>query len=182
MGGTFDPIHIAHLIAAAEVHQELGLDQVVFIPAGMPWQKADSVISPAESRLQMVDLAIENDDRFSSSDIEIKRSGNTYAIDTVIELQTENPENDYFWIVGADALAGMPTWHRFDELKELIEIVAVNRNGVANVRLDFDYTYVQIPEVDISSTEIRNRVAEGKNIKYLVPDQVATYIQHTGLY
>jgi len=182
MGGTFDPIHIAHLVAASEVHSALNLDQVVFIPAGQPWQKTEVPISPAETRLQMVDLAIAEDPRFISSDLEIKRPGNTYAVDTVRELQIENPEHEYFWIVGADALAGMPTWHAFAELKQLIKIVAVNRNGVTQPEVDFPYQFVEIPELDISSTEIRKRVKEKLPIKYLVPTNVEKFINESGIY
>ena len=181
MGGTFDPIHIAHLIAATEVQETLGLDQVIFIPAGQPWQKSQVEITPAQQRLEMVNLAIKGNAKFISSDIEIIRPGATYAIDTVKQLMGDNPENEYFWIVGADALRGMPTWHNFAELKELITIVAVNRNGISAAEVDFPYTFVQIPEVDISATEIRTRVNAGKAIQYLVPDAVCDYIAETGL-
>lgn len=182
MGGTFDPIHIAHLVAASEVFDSLNLDHIIFIPAGEPWQKADLQISSAQDRLQMVDLAINDDPRFSSSDIEINRPGATYAIDTVRELLTKNRDNKYFWIVGADALAGMPTWQEFAELKKLIEIVAVNRNGIKHAEVDFEYTFVQIPEIQISATEIRQRVKAGKPIKYLVSSQVESFITETGMY
>lgn len=182
MGGTFDPIHIAHLVAASEVHNALKLDRVIFIPAGNPWQKAHLEIAPAEQRLEMVALAISGDSRFESSDIEISRIGPTYAIDTVQQLKQENPNNEYFWIVGTDALKGMPTWHNFAELQKLITIVAVNRNGVSRVAVDFPYTYVEMPEIDISATEIRSRINEGKPINYLVPNAVATFISSAGLY
>ena len=182
MGGTFDRIHNAHLLAASEVYEFLDLDQVIFIPAGNPWQKSHLPISPGHHRLNMVDLAIEADSRFISSDIEIKRTGETYAIDTVLELKQTNPENKYFWIIGTDALANMKTWHKFDELKNLIEIVAVNRNNVAKVETDFNYTFVQIPEFQISATQIRDRIKSGKSVKYLVPDEVENYIEKSGLY
>ena len=182
MGGTFDPIHIGHLVAASFVHQKLNLDQVLFIPAGNPWQKSNTQVSAGETRLQMVDLAIENDLRFTSSDIEIKRSGPTYAIDTVQELLADNPNNEYFWIVGADALAGMTTWHRFEELKKLITIVGVNRNGVGQVKVGFDYKFVPMPELQISATQIRERTRNGQPIKYLVPAAVESIIADRELY
>lgn len=182
MGGTFDPIHLAHLVAASEVHGSLNLDQVIFIPAGMPWQKSDQQISPAKHRLEMVKLAIAGDSRFSSNDLEITRTGPTYTIDTVIELKNQNPSAEYFWITGTDVLEKMPTWHKFDQLKDLIKIVAVNRNGVSQIDTGFSYTFVQIPQMQISATEIRNRVKSAKSIKYLVPDAVAEYISKTGLY
>lgn len=182
MGGTFDPIHIAHLVAASEVIDTLNLDHIIFIPAGQPWQKADQKISPATDRLQMVDLAIKDDPRFSSSDIEIKRPGATYAIDTVRQLLAENPNNEYFWIVGADALVTMPSWHEFTELIKLVNVVAVNRNGVSSAEVNFKYTFVEIPEIDISATQIRERVQLGKTIKYLVSSDVEKFISETGLY
>lgn len=182
LGGTFDPIHCAHLIAASEVHTALNLDQVIFIPAGEPWQKANQEISPAETRLLMVDLAIAGDPRFTSSDIEIKRPGATYAIDTVRQLLQENPTHEYFWIVGADALVAMPTWHEFSELLKILTIVAVNRNGVSQVKVDFDYKYIEIPEFQISSTQIRQRVSENNSIKYLVPPTVEKFIKELGIY
>ncbi len=182
MGGTFDPIHIAHLVAASEVHGALNLDRVIFIPAGQPWQKAHLEIAPAKQRLELVDLAISGDSRFASSDIEITRSGPTYAIDTVQQLKQENPDNDYFWIVGTDALQGMPTWHNFTQLQNLITIVAVNRNGVSAAKVDFPYTFVEMPEIHLSATEIRMRIKEGKSISYLVPQKVADYLSSAGLY
>lgn len=182
MGGTFDPIHNAHLLAASEVYEQLNLDLVMFIPAGNPWQKSETKISPSATRLQLVDLAISQDSRFVSSDIEITRSGNTYAIDTVLELRKEQPENDFFWIVGTDALSGVPTWHEFEKLKSLISFVAVNRNGVKNPEVGFNYQFIQIPEFQISATQIRQRVAQGKSIKYLVPSAVEEFIYDTGLY
>ena len=182
MGGTFDPIHIGHLVAASEVQSALNLDRIIFIPAGQPWQKAQLEITPAEKRLEMVQLAISQDSRFESSDIEISRSGPTYAIDTVQQLKQENPDTEYFWIVGADALQGMPTWHNFAELQKLITIVAVNRNGVSSVIVDFPYTYVEMPEIHISATEIRSRVNQGRPINYLVPDEVADFIAKSRLY
>ena len=182
MGGTFDPIHIAHLVAASEVHSALKLDRVIFIPAGQPWQKAHLEIAPAEKRLEMVNRAISGDSRFQASDVEISRSGPTYAIDTVQQLKQENPSNEYFWIVGTDALRGMSTWHNFAELQKLITIVAVNRNGVSSVAVDFPYTFVEMPEIQISATEIRSRIHEGKPINYLVPSAVVEFISSAGLY
>lgn len=182
MGGTFNPIHNAHLIAASEVHEVLKLDQVIFIPAANPWQKSDLEIAPAATRLQMVKLAIEGDSRFVASDIEIVRGGETYTIDTVKQLLSENPKNEYFWITGTDALVNMPTWRDFAKLTELIEIVAVNRNGASQTDTGFKYTFVQIPEFQISATQIRDRIKSGRSIKYLVPTAVELFIETSGLY
>ena len=182
LGGTFDPIHLGHLIAASEVHSALHLDQVIFIPAGNPWQKSTRSITPGPDRLNLVNLAIAGDQRFSSSDIEISRSGPTYTIDTINELKQENPDNEYFLILGTDALVNLPTWHEFEKLKKLVTFVGVNRNGVLKVDLNFSVEFVKIPEIAVSATDIRKRVATGKPIKYLVPSAVEQQIEKLGLY
>lgn len=182
MGGTFDPIHIGHLIAASEVHNSLQLDQVVFIPAGDPWQKVGQQISSAKTRYEMTKLAVAQDDRFGVSDIEVKRDGPTYAIDTFNELIAECPEHDFFWIVGADVVQRINTWHRWEEFVSLVPIVVVNRLGIAISELPFTYTEVQMPEVRISATDLRARYESGKSTKYLVPEQVDEYIKAHSLY
>ena len=182
LGGTFDPIHLGHLIAASEVHSALHLDQVIFIPAGNPWQKSTRSITSGPDRLNLVNLAIAGDQRFSSSDIEISRSGPTYTIDTINELKQENPDNEYFLILGTDALVNLPTWHEFEKLKKLVTFVGVNRNGVLKVDLNFSVEFVKIPEIAVSATDIRKRVVTGKPIKYLVPSAVEQQIEKLGLY
>lgn len=182
MGGTFDPIHIGHLVAASEVHSSLNLEQVIFIPAGNPWQKSDLSLTPSVERLEMVKQAIAGDDRFTLSDIEVTRSGPTYTIDTIVELQKSNPNDEYFLILGTDVLINLHTWHEFEKLTKLVTVVGVNRNGVNQIELDFDYIFVQIPEIAVSATDIRNRVKTTKPIKYLVPSAVEQLIEKLGLY
>ena len=182
MGGTFDPIHIGHLIAASEVHTSLQLDQVLFIPAGEPWQKVSQNVSSAQSRLAMTKLAIADDDRFEISDIEITREGQSYAIDTFYQLKERQPADEFFWIVGADVLQRINTWHRWEEFVSLVPIVAVNRLGIEIAELQFEYTEVQMPEVRISATSLRKRYADGDSNKYLVPDRVDSYIKEQSLY
>ena len=181
LGGTFDPIHIGHLIAASAVHEELNLDTVLFMPAGDPWQKHDRDISPAHQRLEMVSLAIEDDARFQVSDIELTRSGPTYAIDTVRQLKHANPQDELFWIVGSDALSGISTWHEWKAFVSEVSVVAVNRIG-HDESVPFDYLSVNMPEVRISATQLRDRFTRGLDTRYLVSPQVNDYIDRHGLY
>jgi nicotinate-nucleotide adenylyltransferase len=184
LGGTFDPIHMGHLVAASEVHSALDLDTVVFIPAGDPWQKADRDITDAQHRLAMVELAIADDARFSASDTEIVRQGATYSLDTVLEWKAANPEDDLFWIVGADALVRISTWHRWEEFVASVTIVCVNRADIEVLSIDvpFEFESVAMPQVRISATELRTRFASGVNSKYLVPEAAIDYINQHGLY
>ena len=181
LGGTFDPIHIGHLIAASSVYEELNLDSVVFMPAGDPWQKRDRELSPGKQRLEMVKLATEDDSRFQVSDIEIARTGPTYAIDTVREWIKLNPADEIFWIVGSDALSGIPSWHEWEAFVSEVTIVAVNRVG-QNDPVPFNFVSVEMPEVRISATELRDRFINHSDTQYLVPQKVSQYISDQGLY
>ena len=181
-GGTFDPIHIGHLVAASEVQIALNLDRVIFMPAGQPWQKAHVPVTSADERLAMVSEAVAHDNRFESSDLEVRRSGPTYAIDTVRELQDIHPGSRISWIVGADVLASLTTWHEWEALIELVDIVAVNRAGISMSDVPFEYTAVEMPDIRISASELRSRLAQGISCQYLVPDSVLDYIDAHGLY
>jgi len=181
LGGTFDPIHIGHLIAASSVYEALDLETVVFIPAGDPWQKRGRELSSGQQRLEMVRLAIAGNDRFQASDIEIARSGATYAIDTVREWKKLNPADEIFWIVGSDALSGIPSWHEWESFVSEVTIVAVNRIG-QNDPVPFDFVSVEMPEVRISATELRDRFTNRLDTQYLVPQKVSQYISDQGLY
>jgi len=181
LGGTFDPIHIGHLIAASSVYEALNLDSIVFMPAGDPWQKRDRELSSGEHRLEMVKLATIDDDRFQASDIEISRSGPTYAIDTVREWKRLHPVDELFWIVGSDALSGIPTWHEWAAFVNEVTIVSVNRIG-QSASVDFDVVSVEMPEVRISATELREKFTNKLDTKYLVPQKVSDYISDQGLY
>ena len=181
LGGTFDPIHIGHLIAASSVYEALDLDSVVFIPAGDPWQKRDRELSTGQQRLEMVKLATSEDKRFQVSDIEITRSGPTYAIDTAREWKRSNPDDEQFWIVGSDALSGIPSWHEWEAFVSEVTIVAVNRTG-QNDPAPFDFVSVDMPEVRISATQLRDRFTNKLDNQYLVPPKVSDYISDQGLY
>ncbi len=186
MGGTFDPIHHGHLVAASEVAATYALDEVVFVPTGRPWQKTSRAVSPAEDRYLMTVIATASNPRFAVSRIDIDRPGPTYTVDTLRDLRTRHGEDvDYFFITGADALAQILTWHDVEEMFALAHFVGVTRPGVT---LDLDglpasnITILEIPALAISSTECRARVAAGKPIWYLVPDGIVQYIAKNRLY
>jgi nicotinate-nucleotide adenylyltransferase len=181
LGGTFDPIHIGHLIAASSVYEALNLDSVVFTPAGDPWQKRDRELSTGQQRLSMVKLAIADDSRFQASDIEINRSGPTYAIDTIRDWKIAHPDHELFWIVGSDALSGIPSWHEWEAFVNEVTIVAVNRVGQSE-SVPFEFISVDMPEVRISATELRDRFTNKLDTQYLVPKKVSDYIADQGLY
>ena len=170
-GGTFDPPHVGHLVAAINVRHALALDRVLLIVANVPWQKVGSrPLSSAADRLAMVQAAVEGIDGLEASATEIDRGGESYTIDTVDELLAADPSRRLFVIVGRDAAAGMPTWERADELRERATLVVVDRPG-SDPELPAGWTFhhVEVPRLEISSTELRDRVATGRPLDYLVP-------------
>ncbi|MGH3911247.1 MAG: nicotinate-nucleotide adenylyltransferase [Pseudonocardiaceae bacterium] len=185
MGGTFDPIHHGHLVAASEVRARFELDEVVFVPTGMPWQKDERAVSPAEDRYLMTVIATASNPRFSTSRVDVDREGPTFTVDTLTDLHVQFPQHELFFITGADALAQILSWKRVGELLDLAHLVAVTRPGF---RLDDEHlpdgavSLVEVPAMAISSTDCRTRVAEGLPVWYLVPDGVVQYISKRGLY
>jgi len=186
MGGTFDPIHYAHLFEASEVAHVLALDEVVFVPAGRPWQKDGRAISPAEDRYAMAAIATRSNRAFSVSRVEVDRPGPTYTVDTLRELRGAcGPEADLFFILGADALAQIFTWRDASELFTFAHFVGCSRVGyqLADPGIPIgSVSLVEISGLAISSSLIRRRVRAGQPIRYLVPDGVAQYISQHGLY
>lgn len=186
MGGTFDPIHHGHLVAASEVGRVLELDEVIFVPAGRPWQKGDRSLAPAEDRYLMTAIATASNPLFSVSRVDIDRPGQTYAIDTLRDLRSERgPDVEFFFIMGADALSGLRTWKNPEELLKLAHFVGCTRPGhrLAEARLaEGEFSLVEIPALEISSTMCRERMRAGLPISYLVPDGVIQYISKRGLY
>lgn len=185
MGGTFDPIHHGHLVAASEVAAQFHLDEVVFVPTGQPWQKSHQTVSPAEDRYLMTVIATASNPQFSVSRIDIDRGSKTYTIDTLRELRDLNSDTELFFITGADALAQILTWRDADELFSLAHFIGVTRPGhaLSDPGLpDGGVTLVEVPALAISSTDCRARVAAGEPIWYLVPDGVVRYINKRGLY
>jgi nicotinate-nucleotide adenylyltransferase len=186
MGGTFDPIHHGHLVAASEVGHFLDLDEVIFVPTGQPWQKNGRKVSPAEDRYLMTVIATASNPRFSVSRVDIDRPGETYTIDTLRDLRDQRgPHAEFYFITGADALAKMISWRDTDELFSLAQFVGCTRPGH---RLSVSHlpaervSLIEIPALSISSTECRERVRGGQPIWYLVPDGIVQYISKRNLY
>ncbi|MEV0678126.1 nicotinate-nucleotide adenylyltransferase [Actinosynnema sp. NPDC050436] len=185
MGGTFDPVHHGHLVAASEVQARFDLDEVIFVPTGQPWQKIDHEVSPAEDRYLMTVVATASNPRFSVSRVDIDRAGPTYTYDTLKDLKATHPDADLFFITGADALEQILSWRRADEVFELAHFIGVTRPGY-----DLDDTHlpkgsvslVEVPAMAISSTAVRARTASGLPVWYLVPDGVVQYISKRALY
>jgi nicotinate-nucleotide adenylyltransferase len=186
MGGTFDPIHHGHLVAASEVADFFDLDEVIFVPTGQPWQKEDREVSPAEDRYLMTVIATASNPRFSVSRVDIDRPGETYTIDTLRDLRAERgPNVEFYFITGADALAKMISWRDADELFALAQFVGCTRPGHQLTMTDLPADRIkllEIPALAISSTECRVRVRGGHPIWYLVPDGIVQYIAKRGLY
>jgi nicotinate-nucleotide adenylyltransferase len=185
MGGTFDPIHHGHLVAASEVADRFALDEVVFVPTGEPWQKSERVVSPAEDRYLMTVIATASNPRFSVSRVDIDRGGPTYTADTLSDLHRSLPEADLYFITGADALAQILSWHKIEELFGLAHFVGVTRPGyeLADGHLPNGVvSLVEVPAMAISSTDCRHRVGAGRPVWYLVPDGVVQYISKRHLY
>ena len=183
MGGTFDPIHHGHLVAASEVAESFGLDEVIFVPTGEPWQKHD--VTPSEHRYLMTVIATASNPRFTVSRVDIDRRGATYTIDTLRDLKAQRPGADLFFITGADAVAQILSWRDHDELWDLAHFVAVSRPGhvlsTDGLPSD-DVSQLEIPALAISSTDCRERVRKGHPVWYLVPDGVVQYIAKHHLY
>ena len=188
MGGTFDPIHHGHLVAASEVQSWFSLDEVVFVPTGQPWQKEHRAVSPAEDRYLMTVIATASNPRFTVSRADIDRPGPTYTIDTLRDLRLENPDAELYFITGADALSEIFTWRDAKELFELAHFVGCTRPGHELDPSSLDgippdrVTIVEIPALAISSTDCRARRSKGEPVWYLVPDGVVQYINKHGLY
>jgi nicotinate-nucleotide adenylyltransferase len=200
MGGTFDPVHNGHLVAASEVAHYLSLDEVIFVPTGVPWQKMDATqdgagaaaaasrreVSPAEHRYLMTVIATASNPRFSVSRVDIDRPGPTYTIDTLRDLRTlRGPAPEFFFITGADALQMITSWPHSDELFSLAHFIGCTRPGhrLSGKGLpDGKVSLIEIPALAISSTDCRERVRSGRPIWYLVPDGIVQYIAKSGLY
>ncbi len=193
-GGTFDPIHKGHIDVASAVLNTAGLDQLMFMPTGDPPHKVHRNVTPGALRLQMVRAAIEESDnpKFSVSDMEIQRNGYTYTIDTLRDLRAQAPEHEYVWIIGADVLADLKRWKDYHQVFRLCSFIAMYRPGYSRTHFQMEYEeltqlgatiqFVEVPAVDISSTEIRNACEEGQDLSAWVPKAVAEVIHTYGLY
>jgi nicotinate-nucleotide adenylyltransferase len=185
MGGTFDPVHHGHLVAASEVQARFDLDEVIFVPTGEPWQKGTREVSPAEDRYLMTVIATASNPRFSVSRVDIDRDGPTYTVDTLQDLRASRPDAEMFFITGADALSQILSWRDATKLFGLAHFIGVTRPGYTlddHHLPDGSVSLVEVPALAISSTACRDRVALGEPVWYLVPDGVVQYIQKRHLY
>jgi len=193
LGGTFDPIHMGHLIIAEEARARLDLAEVLFVPASEPWLKANNYISPAEHRVQMVRLAIADEPSFKLSTMEIERAGPSYTVDTIAELKSQiGAGGKLFFILGWDNLMQLPQWREPPRLVQMCNLVAVPRVGYSSPDInsleaaipDLSQSVIMLdaPQIEISSSEIRHRVARGLSIRHLVPEPVERYIKQHKLY
>jgi nicotinate-nucleotide adenylyltransferase len=186
MGGTFDPVHHGHLVAANEVASLFLLDEVVFVPTGEPWQKDERAVTPAEDRYLMTVIATASNPRFSVSRVDVDRDGPTFTIDTLHDLRRDHGDDvELYFITGADALSQLLSWRDADALFELAHFVGVTRPGhhLSDVGLpEGRVSLVEVPALAISSTDVRERVETSRPIWYLVPDGVVQYIAKRDLY
>lgn len=196
LGGSFDPVHVGHLVLAEQAREQLGLEHVLFVPSCVPPHKLDKQLAPAEHRLRMVELAVAGNPAFEARDLELRREGPSYSLDTVRELRAARGEAwDLYFVIGADTLPELATWHRVAELAELCKFVVFSRPGqrlgdVEPLRGVLGEEQIaaiagrcfEMPRMDVSSTQIRRRVREGRSIRYLVPEPVRRYILDCELY
>jgi nicotinate-nucleotide adenylyltransferase len=181
-GGTFDPVHVGHLVAASAARFHLRLSRVLMVVAGDPWQKHGDVVAPAETRFEMVAAAIEGVDGFEASRLELDRGGPTRTIDTVEELQ--RPEREIFLIVGADAAANLHTWWRVDDLRNAVTLAVVGRDELSHDVPPENWRVVPVPmpRLDVSSTDLRRRVAAGEPVDFLIPEEALRVLRAHNLY
>jgi nicotinate-nucleotide adenylyltransferase len=186
-GGTFDPPHIGHLVTAIEVRERLDLDLVLLVVANDPWQKtAVRPVSPASDRLALVRAAVADVDGIEASDVEIRRGGASYTVDTLAELRRQHHDAELSLVLGSDAVRGIDTWARSELLPALCRLVVVDRPGDGGgspaVPTGFEVEHVDAPRLEVSSTDLRARVAEGRSLRFLLSDSVISEIARRGLY
>ncbi|MDD2689411.1 MAG: nicotinate-nucleotide adenylyltransferase [Candidatus Omnitrophica bacterium] len=182
LGGTFNPIHIGHLILAEEAREKIGLDKIIFVPAYLPPHKDNSDIAGAGLRLEMVKLAIKGNKYFVVSDAEIKRDGRSYTIDTIKEFKKKYPQDELYFIIGSDLLKYLDEWKDLGEIISMVKFIVATRPGYSLSEIPSYIKTVAIRAVDISGFEIREHVKEDKSFRYLVPEEVYRYIVRKGLY
>ena len=182
LGGTFNPIHIGHLILAEEVREKIGLDKIIFVPTHLPPHKDNSDVAPAADRYKMIKSAIAKNKYFSVSDIEIKRSGRSYTIETIKELKNKYPRDELYFITGSDLLKYLKEWKDLAEILEMVKFIVATRPGYPLEQIPAYISTVAIRAVDVSAFEIRSCIKENKSFRYLLPDAVCNYINKRKLY
>jgi nicotinate-nucleotide adenylyltransferase len=181
LGGTFDPVHVGHLMDAAAARHQLALDRLLIVVARDPWQKRDRVIAPAAVRYEMLVAALDGTEGLEASRIELDRDGPTYTIDTVEQLAS--PDHELFLVLGSDVAAGLPTWHRVEDLRSHVTIAVVDRDDEPFPDPPgWRVVHVAVPRLDLSSTDLRRRVAAGEPVDFLVPTPAARILHDRGLY
>lgn len=183
-GGTFDPIHFGHLLAAEQAREQAKLDEIWFMPTRIPPHKKRQGIAAPEHRLRMVELAIADHTAFRATDVELRREGPSYTIDTMEYLTKQHPELSFSFIIGGDMVEMLPKWRRFEDLCKLVRFIGLGRPGASYDKeaMSTRVTFVSMPAWELSSTLIREKVAGEKSIRYLVPPSVEIYIKEQGLY
>lgn len=189
-GGTFDPIHVGHLVAAVDVRHALGLDRVLMVVANEPWQKVgERAVTPALDRLALVEAAVASCEGVEASSIEVERGGVSYTADTVEELRRRDPDGELYLVVGADVVGGLETWERLEAVRSAVTLVVVNRPGARSVELGgsgplarWRAVAIEMPALEISSTDLRDRASAGRPLDFLVPDAAIRVIRERGLY
>lgn len=179
LGGTFDPIHNGHILVAESVLELLDLDKILFVPTFQPWQKTN--YTQVQHRIAMIQLAIADDPRFELNLVDVERGGPTYSIDTVSDIQKQHPDAQLFFILGSDAANSLPTWKNIQELTRKVQFIVIDRPGSKFSGFE-QLQQVSIDALDVSATDIRKLIGEGKSVFDLVPPAVAAYIQENGLY
>lgn len=187
LGGTFDPVHVGHLVAAVNVRYELALDEVLLVVANEPWQKLGArPVTPAADRFALVEAAVKSCPGVLASDLEIRRGGLSYTADTVDELERQHPGCELYLIIGADVAGSLDTWERVDELRGRVRLVVVNRPGAVIADRDslvgWELSVIEIPDLEISSTDLRDRAATGRPLDFLVPVEAIRLLRQRSLY
>ncbi len=181
LGGTFNPPHMGHLVIADQVRNQLGLEEVWFLPTATPPHSNGKDTIDADSRLDMLLRAIQGNSYFDLNTSEVDKGGVNYTYDTLVELQNRHPDKEFYFILGADMVQDLPNWYKIDELVQLVQLVGVNRLKYER-KSDYPIIWVDVPNVDISSTELRKSIREGKPVRYLIPNEVISYISENNLY
>ena len=186
LGGTFDPPHLGHLVLAEQARAQLGLERVLWVPAGEPWRKPQRAITPAEQRAAMTGLAIVDNEAFELCRLELERPGPSYSVDTLEQLRERHPDGELVFIIGKDALDDLPNWRRPGRLAELATLAVASRAGdearELPAGLEARVAWIEMPRIDISASDLRRRAAAGLSLRYLVPSAVEVYIRDQGLY
>ncbi|WP_307070793.1 nicotinate-nucleotide adenylyltransferase [Guptibacillus hwajinpoensis] len=182
LGGTFDPPHLGHLALAQGVLETCELDEVWFMPSHRPPHKNGSDITENHHRVEMVQRAIEGNPKFKVTLIEFERNGRSFTIDTIEILKANYPDIDFHFIIGGDMIEDLPNWHRIDELSKMISFIGVNRPGYHPDKEQYEVSLIDVPQIDLSSSEIRRDLSFGKSGRYLLPESVRILIEEKGLY